>query len=108
MRIRACSENHIACVKMVAMRMSNEYVFDKVALNAVFRKVMVGVGWKVYKQVIVYHCLRARTYILSALFSRHAAIFAVAEKSGKTLCRRSSKVCQFHKSLLEMPVYTLF
>jgi hypothetical protein len=91
-------------VEMVCMSVGDQKVFYFVRLDVVYQKMVIGVGTKIYKKIIVYYCLASGSYVLSAEPSCFVAILAVAEHSGKAFSRSCSQICQFHFFSLKLNV----
>jgi hypothetical protein len=96
MRVTAVASEEIALIEVIRMRVSYKKVFDTVTANAVRDKMVVGVGWEIDQQIVVYERLRAGADILAPELSCLIAVFTVAKYSGKSFSRRSSEIFKFH------------
>ena len=85
-------------VKVVNVAVGYNKIFDAVGLYFVVEEMIMGIRRKIYKQIVVDNRLRSGADIFSSKLFCNAAIFAVAEKSGESLCRGGSKIGKLHKA----------
>jgi hypothetical protein len=78
------------------MCVSDQQIFDLVALNAVGQKMMVSIGGKVDEKIIIYQRLRTSANIFSSKLARFLAVFTVAENCGKAFGCCGSEISKLH------------
>jgi hypothetical protein len=78
------------------MRVSDQQIFDLVALYTLGEKMVICIGRKIDKKVIVYERLRASADVFASESPCFVAVFAVTENSGEAFSRRRAEIFELH------------
>ena len=94
------AHSEIVDITMIHVRMGDDEVFYSITDDAVSKKMMIGIGGKIDKKIVVYDRLRASSYVLSAESSCLVTMLAVTKERGKSLCGGSAQKSKLHRSKL--------
>ena len=78
--------------------MGDDEVFYSITDDAVSKKMMIGIGGKIDKKIVVYDSLRTCSYILTAKSSCLVAMRTITKECGKSLCGGSTQEFKLHRS----------